>query len=63
MEETKQNELRIISIVLGIIGLFVYPVILGAVALFMGVYAESKAGVILGLIDVVVGVLALLIFY
>ena len=61
MTETQQRA-GTVSLVLGIIGLFVYPIILGAVALFMGAYAESKAGVILGLIDIVVGVVMLLIF-
>lgn len=55
------------SLVTGILGLFVFPIILGPIALVLGVIASDKkdklgrAGLILGIIDIITW--AILIWY
>lgn len=63
MNENKQNVLSIISLVTGIVGFFIFGIILGIVALITGALSWDeklgKVGVVLGIIDIV-GVLILL---
>jgi hypothetical protein len=62
MEENKGQGLAITSLVLGIIGFFIFGIILGIVSIIFGALSwergMGKAGLIIGVIDIL-GVLIL----
>ena len=63
MKENSQKTLSVVSLVTGIVGFFIFGIILGIVALITGALSWEeklgKVGVVLGIIDIV-GVLILL---
>ena len=62
MNKNQQKTLSVVSIITGIIGFFIFGIILGIVALITGLLSWEeklgKVGVVLGIIDIV-GVLIL----
>jgi hypothetical protein len=62
MEENKIQGLAITSLVLGILGFFIYGIVLGILAIVFGLFSidnkMGKAGLIIGIIDII-GVLIL----
>ncbi|MEE1927935.1 DUF4190 domain-containing protein [Streptomyces sp. TRM 70351] len=62
--QSTNNGMAIASLVLGIIGLFVFPIVLGPIALILGFLAHrsspsglAKAGIVLGAIDTILGII------
>ena len=62
MNENQQKTLSVVSIITGIIGFFIFGIILGIISLITGLLSWEeklgKVGVVLGIIDIV-GVLIL----
>ena len=68
MNDNKTNTGGIASLIFGIIGLFVFPIFIGAVAILLSLLSEKKdgsntAGFILGIIDILFGIFMLSVQY
>ena len=60
MENNNEDGTAVASLVLGIISLLFFPLVLGIIAVFLGLVSENKggmaaAGIIMGLIGILIG--------